>query len=383
MRNSYIAGDNVITSLGFSTNENFQNLIAGNTGIKTGKYDNLYPEEFPASIIDRNRLKEKAAELDIPQGYTIFEQLLIISISEAIKETTIDIASSKTAVIISSTKGNIGLLKNNPEGYDSNRVHLWKSAQVIGDYFKANDTPFVISNACISGVLAINIADRLIKWGKYENVIVAGADILSEFIVSGFQSFLSLSKDVCKPFDKDRTGLSLGDGAATVILTSDKNSAKLPLIKVVAGSGSNDANHISGPSRTGEGLFIVIKDVLNGNRDIDYISAHGTATPYNDDMESIAFDRNGLNDIPVNSFKGFIGHTLGAAGVIESVFCFESMRRNILIKTFGFENPGTVKRLNVIDKTKSMEVSRVLKTASGFGGSNAAVLFEKESKKAR
>ena len=381
MRNSYIAGDNVITSLGFSTNENFQNLIAGKTGIKTGQYDYLYPEKFPASLIDRNRLEEKAAVLNINTGYTIFEQVLIISISEALKESGVDVRSQGTVMIISSTKGNIDLLKNNVQGFDTDRVHLWKSAQVVSNYFKSVNTPLVISNACISGVLAINVADRLIKWGKYDNVIIAGADILSEFIVSGFQSFLSLSKDVCKPFDKDRTGLSLGDGAATVILTSDKYLAKQPLIRVVAGSGSNDANHISGPSRTGEGLYIVIKDILKGSGNIDFISAHGTATPYNDDMESIAFDRNGLNDIPVNSYKGYIGHTLGAAGVIESVFCFESMRRNILIKTYGFENPGTVKALNVIDETKSAEVNRVLKTASGFGGSNAAVLFEMEAKK--
>jgi 3-oxoacyl-[acyl-carrier-protein] synthase-1 len=161
-----------------------------------------------------------------------------------------------------------------------------------------------------------------------------------------------------------------------VVLTSDKNNSKPPYIKIVTGSGSNDANHISGPSRTGEGLFIAIKDVLKGSKDIDFISAHGTATPYNDDMESIALDRNNLNNIPVNSFKGYIGHTLGATGLIESIFCFESMRKNMLVKTYGFENHGTVKKINVINETKTAQVNRVLKTASGFGGSNAAILFE-------
>ena len=376
MRNSYIANDNIISSIGFSTNENFQNLISGNTGVKVGKYDYLYPEEFPASLINRNILKEKAEKLKIVDGYTIFEQLLIISITEAMKDVSVDIKSPGTFVILSTTKGNIDLLKDNPKRFNPDRVHLWKSAQIVGEYFNTSETPLVISNACISGVLALNTADRLIKWGKYDNVVVAGCDVLSEFIVSGFQSFLSLSKDVCKPFDKDRTGLSLGDGAASVVLTSDKMIAKQPLIEIVTGSGSNDANHISGPSRTGEGLFIVIKDVLNGSKDIDYISAHGTATPYNDDMESVAIDRSGLNDIPVNSYKGNIGHTLGAAGIIESIFCFESMRKDLLIKTFGFKNQGTVKKINVIDESKSAKVNRVLKTASGFGGSNAAILFE-------
>ncbi len=376
MRNTYIAGDNIITSLGFSTTENFRNLIKGNTGIKVGKHDYLYPEEFPASLINRDILKEKAEKLKIVDGYTIFEQLLIISITEAMKDVSVDIKSPGTLIILSTTKGNIDLLKNNPKGFNPDRVHLWKSAQVIGEYFTTSETPLVISNACISGVLALNAADRFIKWKKYDNVVVAGCDLLSEFIVSGFQSFLSLSKDVCKPFDKDRIGLSLGDGAATVVLTSDKKIAKQPLIEIVTGSGSNDANHISGPSRTGEGLFIVVKDVLHGGKDIDYISAHGTATPYNDDMESVAIDRTGLNDIPVNSYKGYIGHTLGAAGIIESIFCFESMRKDLLIKTLGFENQGTVKKINVIDESKYAKVNRVLKTASGFGGSNAAILFE-------
>ena len=380
MKRTFLAGDNVITSLGFSTTENFQNLIKGNSGIRIGMYNYLYPEEFPASLIDRKRLEEHAAGLGIDNDYTTFEQLLIISITDALKNVTVDITSPGTLIIISTTKGNIDLLKNNPEGFDSARVHLWKSAQIIGNYFKSPNTPLVISNACISGVLALNTAGRLIKWGKYDNVVVAGADILSEFIVSGFQSFLSLSKEVCRPFDKDRTGLSLGDGAAAVVLTSDEKTAEKPLIEIVTGSGSNDANHISGPSRTGEGLYIAIKNVLNGSRDIDFISAHGTATPYNDDMESIAFDRTGLNAVPVNSFKGYIGHTLGAAGIIESIFCFESMRRDLLIKTFGFENPGTVKEINVIDENKPAAVNRVLKTASGFGGSNAAILFEKKRK---
>jgi 3-oxoacyl-[acyl-carrier-protein] synthase-1 len=147
-------------------------------------------------------------------------------------------------------------------------------------------------------------------------------------------------------------------------------------IEIINGSGSNDANHISGPSRTGEGLFIAIKNTFEGEK-IDFISAHGTATPYNDDMESIALYRAGINQVPVNSYKGFIGHTLGAAGIIESIYCFESMNNNLLIKTAGYENPGTVEKLNVIRENATAKLIYVLKTASGFGGSNAAVLFRK------
>jgi 3-oxoacyl-[acyl-carrier-protein] synthase-1 len=117
---------------------------------------------------------------------------------------------------------------------------------------------------------------------------------------------------------------------------------------------------------------------MKGKTDLDFISAHGTATAYNDDMESIAFSRSGLSHIPVNSYKGYIGHTLGAAGVIESVLCFETMRNDLLVKSYGFTNPGTTEKLEVIDKNRAHSVRRVLKTASGFGGSNAVILFEKK-----
>jgi 3-oxoacyl-[acyl-carrier-protein] synthase-1 len=116
---------------------------------------------------------------------------------------------------------------------------------------------------------------------------------------------------------------------------------------------------------------------MNPDTAVDFISAHGTATRYNDDMESIALTRAGLNKVPVNSLKGYYGHTLGAAGVIESVISVETMRNNTLIKTLGCENPGVVEEINVVRETKKQEIKTMLKLASGFGGGNAAVLFEK------
>ncbi len=377
MDRTYIASDNIITSLGFTTSENFKNLESGNTGVKILDNPMLYTESFPASMVDRNRLSFIASRLGLENKFTPYEQLIILSIKDALDKTNINPAEENTCIIFSTTKGNIDLLRNNKNSLKNNRVHLWKSAELIGNYFKTKPTPLVVSNACISGVMALMVADRLIRQGLYKNVIVSGCDVLSEFIVSGFQSFYSLSKDVCKPFDKDRTGLTLGEGAGTIILTSDVKLCPDPIIEVVNGAGSNDANHISGPSRTGEGLYIAINEVMKGSTDIDYISAHGTATPYNDDMESIALARNNLAKTPVNSFKGFIGHTLGAAGIVESVFCFESMRQSILIKTYGLENTGTAEKINVITENKQQPVNKVLKIASGFGGSNAAILFKK------
>ena len=195
----------------------------------------------------------------------------------------------------------------------------------------------------------------------------------SDLIVSGFQSFMSLSPLPCKPFDEKRDGLSLGEAAATVVIT---NKSAQGLTEIVNGAINNDANHISGPSRTGEGLFAAISHTLGGEG-VDFISAHGTATPYNDNMEAIAISRAGLNQTPVNSLKGYFGHTLGAAGLLESIITIEAMKNNTIIKTMGFETNGVTEPINIADNTRHQTINSVLKLASGFGGCNAAVLLKK------
>jgi 3-oxoacyl-[acyl-carrier-protein] synthase-1 len=144
------------------------------------------------------------------------------------------------------------------------------------------------------------------------------------------------------------------------------------------GFSSNDANHISGPSRTGEGLYIAITRTLQHNPlPVDHVSAHGTATPYNDEMESVALARAGLLDVPVNSMKGYWGHTLGAAGVIESVAAAWSLKNHILIGTMGFQENGVSEPVRVIENTEAAAIGSCLKMASGFGGCNAALMFYK------
>ncbi|NJK84747.1 MAG: beta-ketoacyl synthase, partial [Bacteroidales bacterium] len=244
------------------------------------------------------------------------------------------------------------------------------AARVIAGFLVQNN-PLVVSNACISGVQAIITGARLIRAGIYDTVVVNGSDIISEFVHSGFNSFKSLSNGPCKPFDKTREGLSIGEGSGTVVL-----SKKTSNVLVGEGFSSNDANHISGPSRTGEGLYQAILKVLDkqGN-DIGYISAHGTATPYNDEMEAIALNRAGLQQVPVNSFKGYWGHTLGAAGIIESVAGIYSLMQGMLFATLGFEEMGVTQPVAVIEKTTDLKINAFLKIASGFGGCNAALLF--------
>jgi len=365
----FVVADNIYSPLGVTTVENFTQLRKGVLGVQRHQDERLSPTPVFASLFPSNYNSG---------SYTKFESLLIASISDALQQSGIDASDDKTLLIISTTKGNISLLeteKNTPILH--RRVALSTSAKLVGEHFGFKHTPLVISNACISGVMAVITAMRPLRTRKYEQVVVTGADVISKFVVSGFQSFQALSDAVCKPFDVSRSGLNLGEGAATIILSTQKKYAGN--IKVKGGAVSNDANHISGPSRTGEELGFAItqslKDAGLSASDIDFISAHGTATPYNDEMEANAIRIAGLIDTPLNSLKGYYGHTLGAAGLIESVISLQSLREGLMIGTSGFERLGVSSAVNVCASPKPVDGRNFVKTASGFGGCNAAVVF--------
>jgi 3-oxoacyl-[acyl-carrier-protein] synthase I len=381
MVNVYISSENIITSLGFTTSENAAYLLAGETGIGLKYDESIAPSPFYASLVNTAHLHENFSSFDNIERYTRFEQLAICSIKEALSRSTLELNGPDTIFILSTTKGNIDLLANiNALRYGRDRIHLWNTARLISNYFNFLSEPLVVSTACISGVQAIITGMRLIRSGLYKNVVINGTDIITEFIFSGFNSFKSLSNGPCRPFDKSRDGLTLGEGSGTIILTSDSSLAEGNTnIVVDEGFSTNDANHISGPSRSGEGLFIAIDKLLKKKSvSIDYISAHGTATIYNDEMESIALTRAGLNSVMVNSFKGYWGHTLGAAGIIETIMCLHSMRNNVLFRSLGYQENGVTNPLNVIDTSVYRQVNNCLKIASGFGGCNAALLLSKK-----
>ncbi|MBN1926985.1 MAG: hypothetical protein JW798_14225 [Prolixibacteraceae bacterium] len=368
----FIESSNIISSLGFTTKENYKNVCSGVSGLKRYVDSPFSDVPLQASIIDQDRLQLESAELTVNKGYTKFEQICILSVFKALQNSAVDIKSPRTILILSTTKGNIELLAD-AGAFSPDRVYLWKAANVIAGFFAASNTPLIVSNACISGLSAMLLAKRLIASKKYDHAVVVGADVISKFIVSGFQSFMSLSPLPCKPFDEKRDGLSLGEAAATVVIS---NKSAQSFTEIVNGSINNDANHISGPSRTGEGLLAAISHTLGGEG-VDLISAHGTATPYNDNMEAVAISRAGLNQTPVNSLKGYFGHTLGAAGLLESIISIEAMKNNTIIKTMGFDTIGVTEPITIVNITSHQNINSVLKLASGFGGCNAAVLLKK------
>jgi 3-oxoacyl-[acyl-carrier-protein] synthase-1 len=367
---------NIISPLGFTTRENYSALLNNQLGVKSHTLGKLN-EVFCLSIMDEQKINSAAEKIKDPALYTKLEKLSILSIQDVLDQSGISLSDPKTLLIYSTTKGNIDLLDNSVKhSFPNERTYLPVMAKVIGNYFNAANKVLVISNACISGLLAIITAQRLIKAGQYDNVIVCGGDLVTEFTVSGFRSFNALSAEPCKPFDAKRTGINLGEAVSTILIT--KNKMAPSSMQIVNGASANDANHISGPSRTGDGLFKAVTETLSGQKmNIDTISAHGTATPYNDEMESIAFERAGLTNSPVNSLKGYYGHTLGAAGVLETVIALEGAKENQLIRSAGYSEKGVSGNIEIISEHGSRNIQTFLKTASGFGGCNAAALFVK------
>lgn len=377
MTEIFISSDNIISPVGKTSADNFLRLTQNITGVQLHDDGAMSAQPFQAALFGPQDFFTDQTE----KSRTKFEQLLIASVEGALAQTQVSPSDPKTALIISSTKGNISLLETGAASASlRNRIALHTSAQLVADHFGFVGKPVIVSNACISGMLAILTGMRLIQSGQYDHAVVTGADVISKFILSGFQSFQAVSQQACRPFDAARDGINLGEGAGTVILTSQKKYSYG--VKASGGSVSNDANHISGPSRTGEELYLAIRKALLAAgisaEEIGFISAHGTATIYNDEMEAKAIGLANMQAIPVNSLKGYYGHTLGAAGLIESIISIQSLQKKLLIPTRGFQNAGVSVPVNVCSSLQTLTTNHFLKTASGFGGCNAAMVFSNQ-----
>lgn len=373
--------DNIISPLGYSTRENIDNILQGHSALRQHSLWDI-PEPFFGSLLCSETLFETAEkELESSIALTKFEQLAILSAKRAIEESRIDPASPRTVFIISTTKGNVELLDTPITGIPSERVTPASSATIIARYFGNPNTPVVVSNACTSGACAQLLAARLLQNGYYDHAVVTGAEVQSKFIVSGFQSFKALAPEECRPYDKERKGLNVGEGAATIIYGATESvDAPAGAWRLIAGKINNDANHISGPSRNGEGSYRSLMGAVQefDTREIAFINAHGTATLYNDEMESIAITRAGLSCIPVNSLKGYYGHTMGAAGVIETILSQRALEAGTIPATRGFGTLGVTGDITVNNVNTATDKRAFVKLMSGFGGCNVALLFKQQ-----
>ncbi len=247
------------------------------------------------------------------------------------------------------------------------------------------DDPGVnINCACASSTMAVARAAAMIGSGRADAVLVVCMDLLSEFVFSGFSSLQALDPAGCRPFDRNRNGLSLGEGGAALLMMSAETARGKGIRgigSVVGWGAANDATHVTAPARDGCGLIQAVRRAIAkasiGPDDIAAISAHGTGTVYNDSMESTAFEAVfGSRPIPLNSIKGAIGHTLGAAGGIEVAAGLRSLADRTLPPTAGFREPMEKCVFSVSPFPQPIGGGHLLSTNSGFGGINAALILK-------
>ena len=408
----YISSSYMITSLGSGVQENFEAALQGQSGVHMCLDTTKSQNPVMAGIIDPAVFEELSEKYDGSCGfgsYTDAELLAINCVENVVGDAGLP---ERTGLVIASAKGNVAMLEGrcgapktqqvtdlqtalptqgsklpqcseNPSGASSRKAsypqHLQENRlNRVGEFFGIDESDvYYISNACISGVSALIFARRMILSGRYDNMIVVGVDVQNRFIISGFASFKSLSSELCRPYDASRCGLNLGEACGAVMLTKTGTS---DLVAIDGGSASDDANHISGPSRTGDGLYFAMRDAMSeagvGPADVDMLQMHGTATAYNDEMESKAAGLAGLSDVPAQSLKPYFGHTMGASGIIETILAAEELKRGIFLGVKGFEELGVPVPLNVSAENRPIKnPHHCLKTASGFGGTNAAVLL--------
>lgn len=355
---AYIIADNIISPLGETSEENYLSVKAGRSGIRAYEPGTCnIPEGFYASLL-----------------FEDFETLALRSAQKAIANAQLELKGKRTAFILSSTKGNI-----------EENISLADSAQRIASQLGIDAKPIVVCNACISGLSALILGNRLIDSGLYDAAIVCGCDTPRQFILSGFQSLKALSPEPCRPFDMERMGLNLGEAAATLILS--KNPIQGNSWRMGDGFIRNDAFHISTPSKTADGLYLSLqrtlesftKEISSTCKQIDlkehlaFINAHGTATLFNDQMESVAIGRAGLSDLPANAYKSFWGHTMGAAGILETIISMKAIDDDTILGTRGFSELGVSGKMNICAENRPTDKKGFIKMLSGFGGCNATI----------
>lgn len=363
---AYIIADNIISPLGETSEDNYLSVKSGRSGIRAYEPGTCnIPEGFNASLL-----------------FEDFETLTLKSAQKAIGNVQLELKGKRTAFILSSTKGNI-----------EENISLADSAQRIVSQLGIDTKPIVVCNACISGLSALILGNRLIDSGLYDAAIVCGCDTPRQFILSGFQSLKALSPEPCRPFDMERMGLNLGEAAATLILS--KNPIQRNSWRMGDGFIRNDAFHISTPSKTADGLYLSLqrtlesfkKEVSSACEQIDlkehlaFINAHGTATLFNDQMESVAIGRAGLSDLPANAYKSFWGHTMGAAGILETIISMKAIDDDTILGTRGFSELGVSGKMNICAENRPTDKKGFIKMLSGFGGCNATIWAAKKTER--
>lgn len=389
----YVTGLGIVSAIGLNVAENISSLKDLKHGISMLDYlDTIHSESLPCGEIKLSN-PQLAQMLDIKIGPDFSRTALLglISVREALENAglpNMDIV--KTGIISATTVGGMDrtekLVRNiTKENRNFILSHVCgDSTEKIADFIGITDFVSTISTACSSSINSIMFGADLIKNRHLDRVIAGGTDALSKFTLNGFNSLMILDKNHNRPFDRNRRGLNLGEGAAYLVLESEdavKGRENKILCELGGYSNINDAFHQTASSENGEGAFLSMSNALKEKNlsieDIDYINAHGTGTLNNDLTEAIAINRLfGEKTPPFSSTKPYTGHTLGAAGAIESVFSILSMQNNIIIPNLNFSEAMVEVPVNpVTELTENVSLHHVLSNSFGFGGNNSSIIF--------
>lgn len=391
-----ITGMGSVSSIGNTVEENLHSLLHNKKGIAPiVNIETRHKATIKVGEILKTN-KQLADSLNLPKDHNYSRTALLgcYAAKQAILQANIDnVSSHRTGLISATSVGGMDMTEKHFRNYNNNTEsrkfisshHAGDSTEKIAEHLGVTDYTTTISTACSSAANAIMLGARLIKSGQLDRVIVGGTDGLAKFTINGFKTLMILSDTDCAPFDANRKGLNLGEAAAYLVLESDamvKREHKNVLAYIAGYGNANDAFHQTASSANGEGAFLAIQKALivaNIQPDkIDYINAHGTATPNNDLSEGTALKRIFEDTIPdFSSTKAFTGHTLAAAGAIEAVYSILALQKNVIFPNLNFKT--TIPELQMVPITEVTEkpLEYVLSNSFGFGGNCSTLIFSK------
>ena len=385
-----ITGMGVVSALGVGQAAQVKALMQGASGIGEVRYLPTQHREFPVGEVNLSH-DEMLEMLQIHdnQRYSRTSLLGMIALREALTQARL-LDREDLAFVSGTTVGGMDVTEQHfPEPLPSGMrdVHdCGANTNGIADYFGCFDYTSTVSTACSSAMNALITAKWLIESGERDIVVAGGAEALSLFHLNGFKSLMILDQERCRPFDKTRAGLNLGEGAAYLVLEREETALarQADVIGVLSGVGNAcDAYHQTASSENGEGGYRAMMKALEDAgiecSRIDYVNAHGTATPNNDMTESAALRRVfGEKLPPVSSTKSYTGHTTSASGSIEAVFCLLALQNGFLPFQREFQNPDASCIVPVSgSQSPQAELHHVMCNSFGFGGNDSSIILSR------
>ncbi|MEZ5015443.1 MAG: beta-ketoacyl-[acyl-carrier-protein] synthase family protein [Flavipsychrobacter sp.] len=390
----------IISALGNGAKQNKAALFNAEHGLTHPRHlQTVHAAEFLLGEVNLSN-DELSELLGLPtgdNGYTRTTLLALVAMKETVSNIDIELLRSEPlALINANTVGGMCSVEDMYMDFISEKtdgpfikyidtLDCAESTLNIAQFFDIHPLSATLSTACSSSANAILLGARMIKHGLVKRAICGGCDGLSRYTVNGFNSLKNMSRQACQPFDENRTGLNLGEGAGYLILESETSAKErgATILATLSGYGNmNDAHHPTAPSPNGDGAYNTMQLALENAQlqieDIDYINAHGTATLNNDQSEGKAIERLFGDKTPhFSSTKPFTGHTLAAAGAIEAIFSIWAMQENTVLPNLNLQTP--MEEINIRPTTSyhKTEIKHILSNSFGFGGNNVSLLFSK------